>query len=589
MPVKKALFINLIFVIMAKSVLQKPLSIAHPDRNAFDVGYTNKFTSSLGMLLPCYVRECNPNEHYRINPRMLCRSMPMNSAAFIQCTQNVEFYFVPYRLLWSSFPQWFVGTKFDVSSSKVNEDRANFPTFDLGTIFQAIYGNSVASQWSDVLGYSLTKGALRLLDLLGYGDLSHFNDITNVNIENIKVSPFRLLAYQKVCSDFYRVANYESARIKSYNYDSQTPLAGNVQNFVSTYLQLRYRPWKKDRFTISSTSFQGNDYMSNFLSSPVFPGTIRDSNANPDSDIKDYNFQGYLSLNTSLNSAGITVANLRSAFALDKLYRLSAQAGDGDYKSQIKARFGFDPYAPQYKCQFVGAASAPVKIDQVTTTADTLSANGDNGTPAGRIYGNAYAQESKDVFEYDVKEHGILLGISSFVPDVDYSSYGINPFNTKIHREDYFQPEFDNLGKQPMSSIVFAPWKKVDVSSGGVTNHKLQLVNSVLGWYPRYIEYKTCVDEVHGQLNGWLNRSFDRAPSLSLWTAPRFNSSDSKKVDNWRDNGLSLDFFYIDPNIYDSIFVNQYRGDQSEDQFICEVTNNVQAILPMSVSGEPLI
>lgn len=574
---------------MAKSVLQKPLSIAHPDRNAFDVGYTNKFTSSLGMLLPCYVRECNPNEHYRINPRMLCRSMPMNSAAFIQCTQNVEFYFVPYRLLWSSFPQWFVGTKFDVSAAKPNEDKATFPTFDLGTIFQAIYGNSLASKWSDVLGYSLTKGALRLLDLLGYGDLSHFDDITNLNIENIKVSPFRLLAYQKVCSDFYRVANYESARVKSYNFDSQIPLAGNVQNFVSVYLQLRYRPWKKDRYTISSTSFQGNDFMSNTLSAPVFPDTIRDANANPDSDSKAHNFQGYLSLDTSLNNAGLTVANLRSAFALDKLYRLSAQAGDGDYKSQIKARFGFDPYAPQYKCEFVGAASAPVKIDQVTTTADTLSVNGDNGTPAGRIYGNAYAQESSGFFEYDVKEHGILIGISSFVPDVDYSSYGINPFNTKIHREDFFQPEFDNLGKQPMSSVVFNPWKKVDVPSGGVTNHKLQLVNSVLGWYPRYIEYKTSVDEVHGQLNGWLNRSFDRAPSLSLWTAPRFNSSDSKKVDNWRDNGLSLDFFYIDPNIYDSIFVNQYRGDQSEDQFICEVTNNVQAILPMSVSGEPLI
>lgn len=577
---------------MVKSVLQKPLSIAHPDRNAFDVSYTNKFTSSLGMLLPCYVRECNPNEHYRINPRMLCRSMPMNSAAFIQCTQNVEFYFVPYRLLWSSFPQWFVGTKYDVTSLKSNEEQATFPTFNLGSIYQAIIGDNIADTYSDVLGYSLTKGALRLLDLLGYGDLSHFNDITNVNIDNVKVSPFRLLAYQKVCNDYYRVANYESSRIKSYNIDNPLTWGGQssvFEPFVSNYLQLRYRPWKKDLYTISSTSFQGNDYMSNMLSSPVFPGTIRDANANPDSDSKDRNFQGYLSLNTSSNSAGITVANLRSAFALDKLYRLSAQAGDGDYKSQIKARFGFDPYAPQYKCEFVGAASAPVKIDQVTTTADTLSSNGSNGTPAGRIYGNAYAQESSGIFEYDVKEHGILIGISSFVPDVDYSSYGINPFNQKINREDYFQPEFDNLGKQPLSSLCFNPWKKVDVPTGGVTNHKLQLVNSVLGWFPRYVEYKTAVDEVHGQLNGWLNRSFDSAPTLSLWTAPRFNSSDSNKFDNWRDNGLSLDFFYIDPNIYDSIFVNQYRGDQSEDQFICEVTNNVQAILPMSVSGEPLI
>lgn len=590
MPVKKALFTNLIFVFMAKSVLQKPLSIAHPDRNAFDVGYTNKFTSSLGMLLPCYVRECNPNEHYRINPRMLCRSMPMNSAAFIQCTQNVEFYFVPYRLLWTSFPQWFVGTNFDVTTSHRSEEKATFPAFDLGKIFHTIIGSSVATQYSDVLGYSLTKGALRLLDLLGYGDLSRFNDIVNLAIDSVKVSPFRLLAYQKVCSDYYRVSNYEKSRVSCYNVDQPATLgSGSWQTFVSNYLQLRYRPWKKDLYTISSTSFQGNDYMSNPINSPQFPSGSQSNIVSlvPTTDSSS-GFQGRLE-SSDASYHIMTVANLRSAFALDKLYRLSAQAGDGDYKSQIKARFGYDPYAPQYKSEFVGAASAPVKIDQVTTTADTLSSSGDNGTPAGRIYGNAYAQSSNDVFEYDVKEHGILIGISSFVPDVDYSSYGINPFNTKINREDYFQPEFDNLGKQPLSSLCINPWKQVDVPSGGVTNHKLQLVNSVLGWFPRYVEYKTSVDEVHGQLNGWLNRSFDSAPTLSLWTAPRFNSSDSIKFENWRDHGLSLDFFYIDPNIYDSIFVNQYRGDQSEDQFICEVTNNVQAILPMSVSGEPLI
>ena len=52
---------------MVKSVLQKPLSQSNVSRNAFDVGYSNKFTSSLGMLLPCFVRECNPDEHYRIN------------------------------------------------------------------------------------------------------------------------------------------------------------------------------------------------------------------------------------------------------------------------------------------------------------------------------------------------------------------------------------------------------------------------------------------------------------------------------------------------------------------------------------------
>ena len=31
------------------------------------------------------------------------------------------------------------------------------------------------------------------------------------------------------------------------------------------------------------------------------------------------------------------IANLRAAYALDKLYRISIAAGDGDYGSQIKA------------------------------------------------------------------------------------------------------------------------------------------------------------------------------------------------------------------------------------------------------------
>lgn len=572
---------------MVKSVLQKPLSIAHPDRNAFDVGYSNKFTSSLGMLLPCFVRECNPNEHYRINPRLFCRSMPMNSAAFIQCSQNVEFYFVPYRLLWSSFPQWFVGTKFAVTSKVTSPEKESFPTFDLGKIFNNLTGNTAFAD-TDVLGYDLKKGALRLLDLLGYGDLSHFNDISSVSIDTLKVSPFRLLAYQKICSDFYRAANYESSRITSYNIDTPIFMTTSFLNFTKAYLQLRYRPWKKDRYTISSTSFQGNDYMSSTVVSPSFPSVDWSNNLKPYSEHESYTGNlGALSLSTTSGSnVGFSVANLRSAFALDKLYRLSAQAGDGDYKSQIKARYGFDPYAPQYKSTFIGSASAPVQVNPITTTADTLDSVGYNGTPAGRIYGNGIAQSSSDVFEFDVKEHGIIMGISSFVPDVDYSSYGINPFNVKVNREDYFQPEFDNLGKQPLSSLCFNPWKKVEVD--GVAS-RLQLVNTVLGWFPRYIEYKTSVDEVHGQLNGWLNRLYDRAPTLSLWTAPRFNSSDSKKFDNWRDKGLSLDFFYIDPSLYDSVFVNQYQGEQSQDQFICEVTNNVQAILPMSVTGEPLI
>ena len=300
----------------------------------------------------------------------------------------------------TSFPLWLVVTKYPVTSKTTSPEKEAFPTFDLGLIFNNLTGSTAFGE-TDVLGYDLKKGALRLLDLLGYGDLSHFKDITSVNIETLKVSPFRLLAYQKVCSDFYRVGNYESSRIISYNIDSPLYPTTSFLNFVKAYLQLRYRPWKKDRYTISSTSFQGNDYMSQTITSPGFPSVDWTNNLKPYSDNGSFTGNlGGLSLSTlSGSNIGFSVANLRSAFALDKLYRLSAAAGDGDYKSQIKARYGIDPYAPQYKSEFIGSASAPVQINPITTTADTLDSAGDNGTPAGRVYGNGIAQSSGDVFE----------------------------------------------------------------------------------------------------------------------------------------------------------------------------------------------
>lgn len=578
---------------MAKSFLQKPHSQSNVSRNAFDVGYSNKFTSSLGMLLPCFVRECNPDEHYRINARMFTRTMPMNSAAFIQCTQHIEFFFVPYRLLWRDFPQFITGTKYPTSlhDDKVTSDS---PKFDLAKIYNAFKEKLTASNptsaaglGTDLLGYPKIQNAIRLLDLLGYGC---YYTPESSDFAPAAMNPFRLLAYQKICADFYRVANWEDNRVKSWNIDgltldmTSTFNSAVLQNFLDNYLDLHYRPWKKDLFTIANTTFQGADFLSNSFIAPSFPAVLGNNSApfTPSTDDVGGK-QGVVAIDSSHHSIlSMSVSNLRSAFALDKLYRLMSSAYDGDYKSQIKARYGFDAYAPQMRCQFVGSASSVIQVNPITSTADTLttSDNSLEGTPVGRIYGNGVAQGS-DTFEFDTKEHGILMGICSFVPDVDYSSYGVNIFNKKLTSSEYFQPEFDNLGHQPLdaTSLYLA---KVP-SAGGIQSP------AVLGWVPRYTEYKTHIDEVHGQLNGNIYRSSSGQPTLSSWTAPRLAGFEDDMASFWCKDGLSKNFFYINPALYNSIFVNQYDGFQSQDQFICEVSNNVQAVLPMSVTGDPLI
>ena len=571
---------------MVKSVLDKHIAQANVNRNAFDVGYTNKFTSSLGLLLPCFVRECNPDEHYKINPRMFTRTMPMNSAAFIQCTQHVEFFFVPYRLLWRDFPQFIVGTKYHTSLYDQYISSAS-PSFDISKVYNYLkekFDASVdgAGLGTDVLGFSRAAGAIRLFDLLGYGRFYS----PEASFAPCVMNPFRLLAYQKICADYYRVSQWEDDRVKSWNIDglpvdmTKTWNAEVMQDFVNNYVRLNYRPWKKDLLTISTTQFQGADFLSNNFKVDKFPTTqSSDYSSFVATTATNSGKQGALYAEANVKGQQLTIANLRSAFALDKLYRAMASAKDGDYKSQIKARYGFDAYAPNIKCQFVGSASSVLQINPITTTADTLTS--DNvGTPAGRIYGNGISSGS-DTFEFDTQEHGILMGICSFVPDVDYSSYGVNPFNRKVSASEYFQPEFDNLGKQPVDATMLY-LAKVPTNAGYASP-------AVLGWQPRYAEYKTHVDEAHGQLNGNISRSNTGAPTLSSWTAPRFAPFEDVAADYWTKTGLSVNFFYVNPGLYNSIFVNQYKGQESQDQFICEVNNNIQAVLPMSVSGEPLI
>lgn len=89
---------------------------------------------------------------------------------------------------------------------------------------------------------------MRLLDLLGYGC---YYTPESRDFAPAAMNPFRLLAYQKICADFYRVANWEDNRIKSWNIDGLSlDMTGSfnavtLQNFVDNYLSLNYRPWKK--------------------------------------------------------------------------------------------------------------------------------------------------------------------------------------------------------------------------------------------------------------------------------------------------------------------------------------------------------
>lgn len=572
-----------------KSVFSQKKSQVHLQRNAFDLSHSDIFSIAPGMLLPIHVSEVNPNEHFVITPANYVRTMPLNSAAFTRLKQHVEFYFVPLRTLCRQFNQFIVGTDYKISDiSSLNSYQSSIPMFDVVDSARQLFAHQ--SELKNDFGLSSVKDSLRLFDLLGYGlNTVNFNTLGDSSYQgNFFVNPLRLLAYQKVYFDHYRNPLYELNDPSAYNIDSI--YGSNVVGRNDKWVKLRYRNWNKDYFTSVSPSFQGADFlsdpinMSNVLSLNQSDSTSDSGNFLPGTN-KNFNWNGQLVPSNGMMGDMIVdtteqkdsqftlfnIANLRAAYALDKLYRITIAAGDGDYGSQIRAHYGFNAVHDDWKSKFIGGCSAPIQISEVITSATTSGSDGILGN-VGDIKGKG-ASLNQGSFTFDTREHGIILGLLSIVPEADYQSSMVDRFNVKTDREDYFQPEFQDLGKQPIISTELS-LQLEKVGSGGWL-----FPRNIIGFTNRYMEYKTAVNKVHGV--------FNTSGTLSAWASPRNNPLfKDAATSTYQINSTSLK---VDPRILNPIMLVEYDGSENSDPFICDCHVTVKAIRPMSVSGEPML
>jgi hypothetical protein len=585
---------------MKENVFNLNVARARLDRNAFDLTHNDVFSCAPGMLLPVSSTEVLPNEHYEINPQIFLRTMPLNSAAFVRMRQHIEFFFVPMRVLCRQFNQFVVGTKYPISAiDSLNDFDKLLPRTSLQFLKIALSPSSQSELNLDGMGSDVKVQGIRLLDMLGYG-VTSANQLDSVP-SSYFVSPFRLAAYQKIYSDYYRNPYYESVDVASFNLDtffgrtisghSSVPAERNV---LRSLLRLRYRNWSKDYFTAVQPQFEGAPFvtrnvdMGSFSTLSNLPDNSsacasfvpsNDPNVSLGDDKASYSRvsslipKSTISDFSDLESLNLSVHNIRAAFALDKLLRLQQQAGNGSYGEQIRNRFGAAHVHDDWKAQYLGGSSAPISISEVITTANTASDVGDGLT--GDIYGKASSVNDGRIV-FDSSEHGIIMGIFSVSPDADYNASGVDPHNLKLSFEQFFQPEFDRLGKQPLNSFQLSVTKPVDLSSS------ITWSDHVIGYQNRYMEYKVGIDKVHG--------AFCTGGSLSAWSAPR-NSGllfDSSTIST--EPVFNLYSLKVSPKILNSICSVEFSGSSLDtDPIIVDAHIGIKAIRPMSVSGEPLL
>lgn len=586
---------------MKQSVFNLNTLKAHPERNAFDLTHNDVFSCAPGMLLPISCTEVLPNEHYEINPQIFLRTMPLNSAAFVRMRQHIEFFFVPMRVLCRQFPQFVVGTKYPISSlDTLNEFNQHLPSIRLAALSET-FAKSVGT---DGLGIEEGHGMLRLMDLLGYGfSSSRITNSTNYpyeytsDVSGTQQSPLlsllRIGAYQKIYQDFYRNPYWESADAGAFNFDDkfgQDLVFTKDDARIRKLFTLRYRNWSKDYFTSVQPQFQGAPFVTRFADMSQF--IIDDSNntnkffhpTSLNSTLKtdipfersEYAKVASLSVSSGSGMLNIPIHNIRAAFALDKLYRLQQQAGNGSYGEQIRNRFGFGGVHDDWKAQYLGGSSSPISIGEVITTANTQNADNLIGQ-TGDIYGKASSVNDAKI-TFDTKEHGIIMGIFSVTPDADYNSVGIDPHNFKLNFEQFFQPEFDRLGHQPLNSFFLTCVKPLN--NKGEETGSDKWYQRVIGFQNRYLEYKTGIDKVHGQ--------FCTGGSLSAWTAPR-NSGLLLQTADSSNPLFNLYSLKVSPKILNSVCSVTFDGSDKTDPILVDSHISIKAIRPMSVSDEPLL
>lgn len=298
-------------------------------------------------------------------------------------------------------------------------------------------------------------------------------------------------------------------------------------------------------------------------------GTIEASNRNSINERR--RALNNLIISTAEDVAAFNVYDLKRAEMLQKWSEITMRSGYRT-RSLFEGHFGVSPrYDMDNHPAFLGSFDSIININEVTATAAT------DGVKLGEIAAKGVSVQDGRI-RYTSNDFGVLMCMYYIQPEVEYNSFGMDKHRMKMQPFDYFTPEFEDLGFEPVIGA------QLNMIAGQTVSSEADLVNQVIGYSPRYAEYKTSYDRVHGLFSETVELNGNLIPESTLsqfshWVAAHGDAQYSL-FENLRD-------FYIDPNVLDNIFAIASDSKQSSDQFIINCYFDIKAVRPMSVLGLP--
>lgn len=598
-----------------------------PHKSGHDISAKNCFTAKIGELLPVWTDFAIPNSTYRFNLEYFTRTRPVQTSAYTRIREYFDFFAVPCNLIWKSFDSAVIqmGEKAPIQSKDllsnltVKGDIPYCSLNDLGISLYSASGNpsqlgnkvSVATGFGNIFGYNRGDVNHKLLSMLDYGNVVDsatdkigtstnrwWNGSTVPSSDSLKVysqkynvnlavNLFPLAAYQKIYQDFFRWSQWENADPTSYNFDwyqgsgnifntgiSQVIPPANVYWKRDNLFSLRYANWNKDKFMgiLPNSQFGDISVLNIDSSGPIYRSAANPDNvvkvgaqANPSSPGNFYiqapSVSGAGDALISSTTGTFSILALRQAEALQKWKEIT-QSVDTNYRDQIKAHFGVNvPQSESHMAKYIGGVARNLDISEVVN--QQLSSD----TDQAYIYGKGVGSGQGSMTFNTGSGYYIIMCIYHATPLLDYAISGPDGQNLVTSVEDLPIPEFDNIGMEGVPSVELFN-SKILASAPAPS--------SILGYNPRYYNWKTKIDRIHGAFT----------TTLKDWVSP---IDDSYLASVWSSSSLLMrwPFFKINPNTLDDIFAVKVDSTWDTDQLLVNCNVGCYVTRPLSADGVP--
>lgn len=409
-------------------------------RSTFKIEKALKTTFDSGYLVPVFLEEVLPGDHFKVGATMFARLATPLFPLMDNLYLDSFFFFVPNRLVWTNWVRMMGEQDNPADSISFTVPQQVCPAsgyavnslqdyFGLPTVGQVGGGNTVSHSALPLRGYNLIWNQwFRSEDLQ--------NSVT-VDLGNgpDTVSNYTLLRRGKRHDYFTSGLPWPQKGGTAVS----LPLGTSAPVKTSASLQVTGAQQALNMRVTTTGNTPGVFTLAGWNASGDMGSAT--ATANADGSFRVYPANLYADLSAA---TAATINQLRQAFQIQRVLERDARGGTR-YTEQNFAFFGVrSPDARLQRPEYLGGGSTRVTINPIAQTSGT-GASGTT-TALATLSGMGTVVGSHG-FSYAAVEHGHIIGLVSVRADLTYQQ-GLRKLWSRSTRYDFYLPPFANLGEQ---------------------------------------------------------------------------------------------------------------------------------------------